>query len=159
MLNETYEVCDRAAKVQLATYCIKCLAAVQAGAIEHAVGEFQLTTRLWAKPSTSESHRVQAIHCRWTPRCQEKGGHILYEPRTPAYHAVGPNTDKLMHAGHTANHGPIFHFHMPSERRQAGHNHMIAQHTVVCDVGLRHDEIVRSQACTASRLHAALDDH
>jgi hypothetical protein len=48
---------------------------------------------------------------------------------------------------------------MPTERRQAGYDHMVAQHAVMGYMGLRHDEIVRSKARTTSRLHTPLDDH
>jgi len=64
-----------------------------------------------------------------------------------------------MHAGHATNHGAIFHFHMSSQARQARHDHMVTQHTVMRYMDLRHDEIVRSKACTASWLHAPVDDH
>jgi hypothetical protein len=63
-----------------------------------------------------------------------------------------------MHAGHTANDGPIPHFHMPSQARQAGHDHMITQDTVMRYMHLRHNKIVRSQAGTATGLHTPVDD-
>jgi len=66
---------------------------------------------------------------------------------------------ELMHAGDAANHTPVFHFHMPSEPRQTGHGCVIAQHAVVCDMRLRHNEIMRPQARTPSRFHTPLDHH
>jgi hypothetical protein len=64
-----------------------------------------------------------------------------------------------MHASHATNHSSIFYFHMPSESGQAGDDYVVAQHAVMGYMGLRHDEIVRSEACTTSRLHTPLDDH
>jgi len=63
-----------------------------------------------------------------------------------------------MHTGHTADHCPVFHDDMPSQARQTGHDHLVAQHAVVCNMGLRHNEVMRSKACTATRLHTAMDD-
>jgi hypothetical protein len=64
-----------------------------------------------------------------------------------------------MHTGDATNYGPVFHFHMPSEPCQTSHGGVVAQHAVVRDMRLRHNEVMRPQARTPSRLHAPLNHH
>jgi hypothetical protein len=64
-----------------------------------------------------------------------------------------------MHTSDAAKHSPVFYFHMPSKPRQAGHGRVVAQHAIMRDMRLRHNEVVRSQARTPSWFHTSLNDH
>ena len=60
--------------------------------------------------------------------------------------------------GHTSHRRPIFDLDVARQGRQAGYDDVVAENTVVSDVGLRHDEIVRSDFRAAARCRAAVDD-
>ena len=63
-----------------------------------------------------------------------------------------------MHAGYAPHHRPIFDLDVARQGRQAGYDNVVAENTVVSDVGLRHDEVVRSDFRATAHCRAAVDD-
>src|SRR5262249_51792701 len=65
-----------------------------------------------------------------------------------------------MHRTKRADRGPVLNHDMPSQSRSVGHDHVIANHTVVRDVSVCHDQTVVAQASHSAALRrSAIDGH
>ena len=67
---------------------------------------------------------------------------------------------ELVHWAQRANCGPVFDCNVASECGGIGHDHMVPDCAIVCDVGIGHDQRMTSDTRQATAFHsAAIDGH
>ena len=138
--------------------CIKNLRDIQIRTVEQPIHVLEFLTLLRRKPRPPQADGVHAAHLGRATGRAHVGRRVLNETRGTPHDAVRADAHELMHAGYPPHHRPIFNLDVARQGRQAGHDDVVAENAVVRDVGLRHDEIVRSDFSTAARCRAAVDD-
>ena len=138
--------------------CIKNLRDIQIRTVEQAIDVFELLALLRCKARSPQADGVHAAHQCRAARRAHIGRRVLNQTRGAPYDAVRADAHELMHAGYAPHHRPIFNLDVACQGRQAGHDNVVAENAVVSDVGLRHDEVVRSDFRAAARCRAAVDD-
>ena len=87
-----------------------------------------------------------------------KGKHVAGDGGAPANEGVGANANKMVHRTQRAHRGPFFHDNVASQSCGVGQDDVVADHAIMRDVGVGHDERVIADASEASAFgRAAID--
>src|SRR5215471_6037923 len=81
-----------------------------------------------------------------TPSNHCIGRHVLSDFRACRNEGMGTNTAELMHAAHTCGHYPFLDYAMASDFRRVCDNSVVTDLTIVCDMGVVHQQYMASDA-------------
>src|SRR5919201_5955820 len=113
----------------------------------------KLANPLFAKAAPLQSNRVETVG-RGVSRCDRLGKWQYILGKNTAATNVGMCADAhvLMHWAKRADRRPVFHDYMPGERGRVGHDDVIADHAIMGDVGISHDQAMIANTREAATL-------
>src|SRR5208283_899472 len=119
------------------------------------------TNALRRKATALESDLIHSIGVRVARRRGHgKRQDILGDGGAASDVGMRPNAHKLMHRAKRAHHSPFFHRHMPAQCRAVHQHAVVANHAVVPDVGVGHDQDMAADASESAAFHGtAADGH
>uniref|UniRef100_A0A1I8ADR0 Ald_Xan_dh_C2 domain-containing protein n=1 Tax=Steinernema glaseri TaxID=37863 RepID=A0A1I8ADR0_9BILA len=108
-----------------------------------------------AETATAHAFEVHAARLGRVAEHGDEGRHILADGGTHAGKAVGADMAELVHQGKPGQYRPVAHMHMPGQRGVVDQDAVVADHAVVPDMGIGHDQVVITQGGFATVLHGA----
>ena len=107
------------------------------------------------KTATLQAFNVHAKWRRMVALGHHKRRHILYHNRATAQHHMLTDTAELVDRRHTTDNGKVFHFDVACQRSVIGENTVIADHAVMRDVRIDHQQVIVTHTGDPGILHSA----
>ena len=108
----------------------------ETGAENDAVCSFQPLFHFGAYIISGKADTVQAYNAGRVSVDDDEGAYVLYDLGHAANHGTGADSYELVDTAHTADDCMVFHGDVAGSSGKAGHDDMIAEVAVVCDVGI-----------------------
>src|SRR5690606_37768208 len=102
--------------------------------------------RLLVEATSLQPDRVDAASFRRRAADNQVGGHIIADMGHAADHRVGPDLEELVDASVSAQQRPVTHFHVARDADVVGKYRMVADHAVVGNMDVRHQQVVVTDA-------------
>ncbi|MNI54337.1 hypothetical protein D3C73_1092290 [compost metagenome] len=100
---------------------------------------------LVAEPATAHAFEVHAAGFGGAAEYRDESRNVLADRRAHAGEGMRADVAVLVHQGETGQDRPVTHMHMPGQRGVVHQDAMVADHTVMADVGIGHDQVVVTQ--------------
>lgn len=122
---------------------------LHAGAENDAIGLLEEALALRCDAISGKADAVQPYDAGWIAICDDIRADVLHDLGHAADHGAGTDLDELVKAAHAADDRMVFDSDMTCRAREGGHDDVVAKATVMRDMGIGLQHIVRADACLA----------